>query len=293
MPEEEKKDAEGNVIVDVKEAEPWVDPGSKEGVKKDPRVEQNKLTPETPRFQEVYKSMKQGEAKIAELEKKINEKPGDSALIEEMRRHNESLEKTIKQMGEGRESNQAGEAVKDLETKLGELKELKKQAREKADFNNETEIDEKMADLRVEIRDAKKGIEDLKKASDDKGKKDSEMSEDDQAEFDAWIDDNTWFSKEPKKKAAAISFEKKIVKEPKFKDSSITEVLEEVRVRVEEKFKPVKGANLVEGSDRTGSGLIPGSVKLSAVELEISKGLGVSPEKYAKQKHLISQEAKK
>jgi hypothetical protein len=293
MPDKEK-DEEGSVVVDINKDEsdkgtPWVDPGAQEGVKKDPRVEQNKLTPDTPRFQEIYKSMKKGEEKIAELEKKVEAGSGNAALIEEMRRHNESLEKAIKQSSGNIDSNRADDAIKGLETKLGELKTLKKSAREEANFDSETEIDEKMADLRVEIRDGKKAIEAEKKvaieaADKTKKAKDSELSDDDKVIYNDWIADNSWYTKEPKKKAAAIAFEKKVVKEPEFADSTIMEILEEVGKRVEEKFKPAKRPNTVEDGSRLGSIQIPGSVRLSPTEMEVAKGLGIAPEKYARQK---------
>jgi len=286
MPGEEKKDAEGNVIIETgnKGKEQWIDPGSQEGVKKDPRVEQNKLTPDTPRFQDIYKEMKQGQEKIAELEKKIEVGSGNTALVEEMRKHNQALEKTIQGISEKNSSETADTTVKDLETKLTEFKELKKAAREKADFESETDIDEKMADLRVDIRDAKKA----KAAPKTPEKKESEISDDDTAEYELWKADNPWFTKEPKKKAYAILVEKKIVKEPEFADSTITEVLEEVGKRVEEKFKPVEGVNAVEAGEHKGSNRIPGTVKVSPVEMELAKGFGISPERWAKQKSMIA-----
>lgn len=287
---EEKKDEQGTVIVDIdNEGKPWKDPGAQEGVRKDPRVEQDKLTPDTPRFQEIYKNWKQSEKKIADLEKKIESGSGNAPLVEEMRKHNERLEEALKQASGSRDDNRADDAIKGLETKLGELKGMKKQAREEANFDSEGDIDEKMADLRVEIRDAKKAIKDEKKAAEDETKKpkDSELTADEKSIYDDWIDNNPWY-KEPKKKAAAIAFEKKIVKESEFADADISEILEEVGKRVEEKFKPVKRANTVEDGSHLGSFHLPGSVKLSPVEMEIAKGLGVSPEKFAKQKATMS-----
>lgn len=271
-------------INDVEKDEKWIDPGSQEGVKKDPRKEQDKLTPDTPRFQEIYRSMKEGQDKIKELEKKIEAGSGNSALVEEMRKHNQALEKTIQGISERGSSESTSTVVEGLETKLVEFKELKKQARERADFESETDIDEKMADLRVDIRDAKKAM----KVDKVPEKKESEMSEDDQAEYDFWVADNPWFSKEPKKKAYAVLVEKRIVKEPEFVDSTITEVLEEVGKRVEEKFKPVEGVNAVEAGEHKGSARIPGTVKITPVEMELAKGFGISPEKWAKQKSMIA-----
>lgn len=290
---DEKKDVDEQGSVDVKvkeEKEPWQDPGAREGKKKDPRVEQNKLTPDTPRFQDIYKSMKKGEEKIAELEKRIEAGSGNAALVEEMRKHNKSLEDTLIQISGNKESGKADKAIEGLEDKLGKLKELKKEAREKADFDSETDIDEKMDNLRVDIRDAKKAIKDEKKRVDDDSKKakDPELTDDENVEYKEWIADNPWYTKESKKKTAAIAFEKKIVKEPEFKDSTIPEILEEVKARVEEKFKPVKGVTTVESGGHLSSVQIPGSVKLTPMEIEVAKGLGVSPEKYAKQKALTS-----
>ncbi len=247
-----------------------------------------------PRFQDIYKAMKKGEERITELEKKLESSSSsdNSALIGEMKEHNANLMKTIEHMRESGQSGNADEALKGLEDKLVELVDLKKKARESANFDAETNIDEKMADLRVDIRDSKKAIAAENKGDNNSGKnkdkEDSKMSDDDKIEYDDWIADNEWYTKDSKKKAAAISFERKIVKEPRFKDSTITEVLEEVGKRVEDKFKRVEGVNTVETNTILSQKQPPGSVRVSPVESDIAKGLGVSIEAYAKQKALIA-----
>jgi len=61
---------------------------------------------------------------------------------------------------------------------------------------------------------------------------------------------------------------------------------------MEEKFKPVTGVNSVEGGGKYGSHQNPGTVKLSANEVEVAKGLGIQLDVYAKQKSLILKQEK-
>jgi len=282
MPTEEE--VSKGLDVDIEEGHEIVDPGKSEGQKKDPRKEQEKLSSDTPRFKEVYGKLKESERKIADLEQRIKGSD-NSELINEMKRHNSSLEETIKQINVGKASESQDDKIETLNAKLIELKELKKQARETANFSVEVDIDDKISDLKLDIREAKKPAEVVKIKSDEIV---SGLSDDDQDEYDLWLSENDWFKNDSKKRASAITFEKKIVKEPEFAESSITEVLEEVKKRVEDKWKPVVGKNSVEGSGDGGSFKIPGSIKLSQAEVNIAKGLGLTIEKYAKQKALIN-----
>lgn len=274
MPELEGLELE----VDSNELE---DPGIKEGTgKKDPRLEQDKISADSPRYKEIYKNWKDAERRLEKLEKD----KGNSDLIDEMRRHNKSLEETIKQINT--KAPDDGNELKVLTDQLEEFKQLKKQAREKADFDAETRIDDSISDLKLDIRELKKQSE-IKKV--EKVEKTPELSREDESEYKTWISENEWFTKDQKKRASAITFEKQVIIDPNFKDASIVEILEEVRVRVEEKFKPVEGKTAVEAGERGGSTRVSGSVRLSTGELDIAKGLGVSPENYAKQKMLINQ----
>lgn len=281
-------EVEEGLEVNIEGGKEIVDPGKQEGTRKDPRVEQDKLGPETPRFKEIYGKLKETERKLAELETKQSKGSDNSELINEMRRHNQSLEETIKSMNLGKETKDEEGVVKSLEDKLVTLRDLKRQARERADFASETDIDETIADLRLDIREAKKAIG-AKKNAPVVSDKISGMPPEEQEAYDEWIEANPWFIKDSKKRLAAISFEKKIVAEPEFKDSTKYEILEEVGKRVEEKFKPVEGKNSVEGRGASSSARISGSVKLSPSEVEVAKGLGVPLETYAKQKSLLKE----
>lgn len=262
------------------------DPGKTEGTKKDPRLEQDKITPDTPRFKEVYKNWKQAEERIAKLE--ANKGGDNSALIEEMRRHNASLEETIKQIGGNKADDKDDNALKALDDKLTELKALKRAAREKADFETETSIDDNILDLKVDIRELKKSIESAKTKSVKPSEKDTGLSDTDSADFGVWVVDNEWFNKDPKKRASAIAFEKKIITEPEFANASLSDVLEEVTKRVEEKWKPVTGTTQVESGRTLASSTSTKSIKLSKTEVDIANGLGIPVETYAKQKALMA-----
>jgi hypothetical protein len=288
---EEERDEHGNVTVEVDGEKVTVqDPGALEGVKKDPRKEQDKLTPDHPRFREVYKDREELKRRVEVLEKK-QEGSISPEVLEEMRRHNQSLEKTIEELRGSRASDDNANDLKGLEDKLGELRNMKREAREQANFDRETEIDDKITDLKVDIREIKRQIEKDKDAAakpPDTKDKEGKLSDEDQEIFDEWVKENPWFTKSPKRRKYATKVEKEIIKEPEFELAEFDEILEEVAKRVEDKFKPVKGRNTVEdGGGRHASGSTPaGTVKLSPTEVEIAKGLGISPEKYAKQKSI-------
>ena len=251
------------VEVEVEGAEEIKDPGQAEGTKKNPKTQQDNITPDSPRFKEVYGKMKGFERELKELK----EQGADTSTIDEMRKHNQDLMEVIK----SRDTSSGDNEVEKMEKDLQDLRADKKAARDQADFDLETDIDDKMADLRIDIRDAKKASKAL--------------AEDDI--YTKWANETAWFKNNKKKREAAIQFEKDIINEDDFADATDQQVLKEVEKRVENKFKPVKGKTPVEGSDTHGTGYIPSSVKISKTESEIADGFGISVQDFAKQKAAI------
>ena len=71
----------------------------------------------------------------------------------------------------------------------------------------------------------------------------------------------------------------------------MSEILTEVKTRVEAKYKSSNGGTDLTETGGTGFRTSPvGKVKFAPVELEIAKGFGISPEIVAKQKQIIQTE---
>jgi hypothetical protein len=245
------------------------------------------------RWNEIYWKAKEGERAIEELKSLKSESAATKELIEAMKAHNAELVATLR--GDV-EADQQKSEIEKVEKEISDLRGLKRQAVEKADFARVEEIDDSLFDLKLKIRDLKaaKTPKDGKRPTDGQPvdmieKEDPELSEDDKQIYSKWIDENKWFTTNPRMRSSAIAFEKEIWKDPDFSAATVEEVLIEVGNRVKEKFKGIDtgGIDLVEGSKRSSlpSG---GTVKFSPVELEIAKGFGLPPEEIAKQKQIVA-----
>lgn len=256
----------------------------------DPKVAQEKLTPEHPRFKEVYGKMK-------DLERRVGEYEETQKLTRE---HNAALVKAIEKSAEvTREAliNKDDSATDDkmieqLNAKLTELKASKIAAKKGFDFEVEAKID----DAIFEVRDAIKEATLLKKER--KSTPSEKHNDADQDQMLVWAKVTPWYfgdDADPLMRAAAHELDRMLVRDPKWENVEPSERLKEVGKRIEARFgwKPnnkvvafQKKPGGVEsaGGDKGGASKI---VRLSAAELRTAQGLGVSPEEYAKQKTLM------
>jgi len=259
----------------------------------DPKVAQDKITPDMPRFKEVYGKLKEAERKLAEKEEKES---SNEKLISEMRSHNERLAKAIEASVNAtreavvlqREDNAGDEAVAALNDQLVELREKKVNALKNFDYDVVAEIDEQIIELKDELREhskAKKKERHDKKEDDNKGIDPAILS---------FVAATPWFNGDAADIDminAAYEMDRVLLRDPKWSKVEVADRLSEVRKRVEAKF---------DWKEDTGSGRkkLPGGVegvshgkqvgtkiiKLSAEELTVAKGLGITPEAYARQK---------
>lgn len=261
----------------------------------DPRIAQENLTPESPRFKEVYKKMKNLERKIEEYEERGK---STGTLIEDLRKHNERLAKAIESSVDlTREVVTAGRDTGDDELKvlhgqLTELKASKTAALKSFDYDKVSEIDEQIMETKFAIKDA------TQQKATPKPQKDGGVD----PAFGDFVDATPWFNgdtADPVMISAAYEMDKVLLRDPKWSSRPISERLAEVGRRVEARFdwkqkgnggKPASGVEGRSSITPTKSGET--TVRLSADELAICKGLSITPEAYARQKSFMAKGGK-
>lgn len=288
-----------------------LDPGLREGKKA--KIDPRSTEPPTdhPRFKEVYGKMKEYERQLEDLKSKGID---NSSLVKELREHNKRLASAIENMGSSKdESSNFNKSQSDAiisidseitsaQNQLGNYREEKKDARDKLDYDKLDYLDEQILEIRLKIKalEEKKGI--VKELKPDKvSSAEDKVDEDDIAVTD-WIDDTSWFSKDVIMRGAAIALDKELINSKKWRNESTEKRLEEVKQQIEKRFNfssnndDDKNKDRREGrfSDVEGGEVKKGkankSIKLSAVEMDLIKGMGVTVEQYLQQKSLISKE---
>jgi len=256
--------------------------------------------PGSERWNDIYREAQEGKRTKQELDDLKAARIKDREAIEEMRKWNKAIVDSIDSVKGAISDTTSDKDLEDLETKLTSLKAEKKAAREKADFDRETAIDDQIVDAKLAIREHKVA----KTLAKDKAKElkvdelppdeENKLTPEESKAYKTWTKATTWFQHDPRMRKDALETEPEVWQDPDFEYATVEEVLDEVKKRVEKKFdyKPSNGDNrrrspdLVEGADH-GSKRIT-SVKLSSTEMELMKGLGVSPEDFAKQKAIIA-----
>lgn len=281
-----EKDVKNEVQEDV-----FIDPGQLEGKpKKDPLIEQNNITPESPRFQEVYGKMKEFERKLKENEAKESE---TKKLIEEMRRHNKELmnsfTSTMKDVSSALIEDDVKDEITSIEGKINALKEAKQSALNDLDYAKAESIGEEILDLKLELRELKK----------EKGNKTSKTQVDSGDKkiiqqvaepFVKFIEENKWYTEDPIAQGAAIAIDALLVKDPVWNQKPVEERLAEVQRRIYARF-PEYAKNGTKKETK------PGGVDMSETqsrrdisvetltpdEKAIAKAFGMTEAEYAKQ----------
>jgi len=263
--------------------------------KVDPREAQEKLTPDSPRFKEVYGQMKALERKVEDYEEKGK---NTEKLMAEFKSHNERLAKAIESQVElSREAITSGkdesdEEIKQLTSYLAELKVKKVEAHKTFNYQEIADIDDEIMEAKDEIKGIKyrKGMKERDKS------KEKENVEVDPA-FIAFIEDTPWFNgdtADPVMIQAAYEMDNVLLRDPKWAKKPIGERLAEGGRRVEARFdwkpdkpsvkvKPpsgVEGVSGVRGTKTT-------TITLTPAQVAMAKGLDIPLEAYAKQVALM------
>lgn len=248
-----------------------------------------------PRFKKVYAKLKDAERKIETLEtgnKDTNE------TMELMRTHNQTLvtaiekqTKATEKIAESNEVSKENDLIKTIDTGIKTLNADKKEALENSDYDKVIDIDNQIMDL----RDKKKEINEIPVATVEPSVSPT-IPPEQQALIEKWAaEDADWYGKDPMMTSAAITVDSTIGNEPEWKGKPKGEMLKEIQRRVETRFN-YKKANGSEPSEKTtgvsgveGAGGMGGggsnnkTVKLTAEQVRVAKGFGITPEEYAKQ----------
>jgi hypothetical protein len=252
---------------------------------KDPR--ENEPPKDSPRFKDVYGKWKGTEREL-EAEKKA--RANDRKVMEEMVKHNKELAGAMKKIADKPVAAPQPEEDKvgKLEEKLSGLLDKRAQARKDLEHDKVDSIQDEIADLKLDIRDAKREAKEKAKAPEPK-KDDIEVD----PAITQFVSEHPWFETDSVMKAAAIAIDNELVGLPEWANKSTNERMKEVAKKVEERFnhKPERQAPPA-GAVENGDGPKPTgrkSVKLNETELELAAGFGITPEDYAAQKDAIKE----
>jgi hypothetical protein len=245
----------------------------------------------SPRWNEIYWKAKEGERAIEEAKELKQLLATKEAGIEEMRKWNKAIVESLDSVKGAISDTTKDDDIAKLDVKLSELKAAKREAREKADFDKESNIDDKIVDLKFEIKEMKAAPKVVVKPT---PTAEEGIKPEDEKIYKSWIHSTEWYRTDPKMRGAAIKMEKEVWQDPDFEYADLPEILAEVKLRVEKEFdyKPKPHGNRrsqdgVEGAGGSGRVTV---VKLSTAEQDLARNLGVSNEDYAKQKSLINRQ---
>lgn len=302
----EKSSPDTEILVD-NVTEKIVGEGNRDEKKDDSNTKH--LKPGHPRWEEIYWEGKELKRTVAKMEK---DKDSDKGLIKEMREHNTKLQETLERMAKAsEESTRASkDAIKDQESKsvendfkdaYEELKNQKKEALEDGNYSQILDIDEKMMDVKLQIRDLKAEKSQQKtqdKFKDSKAIAPSGLPQWQQDDIDAFKGESPWFGTDPFMTGAAQEMENNLLGKAEWKSKSYSEVLKEVKRVVEDRFKYASDNGNKENLNRGAPNAVEGStgvvgtkggniIKMSQEELKLAKNLGVTPEDWARQKSIM------
>ena len=282
--------------VEINVSEKDLEPISKEVSTKDIKGGKGDVEgppPGSDRWKDIYWQAQEGKRVIEEVKTLREELKTNQSLIAQMKEWNTTLSEGFKGISDAVAEPRRGDEIKEVNTKISDLKGLKKGAREKGDFDAEDKYDEELAELRFKLRDLKtekaptkeeppKGP--LKEPAE--GGPSPDFSPEELSTYEGWIEENKWFNRNPGLRGLAIKTEKEVWKDPNYEFATVEEVLTEVGNRMEPAIKSrYKGSDAVEFKSKGADNITP--VKLSTTEIELAKGMEISPEDFAKQKLII------
>ena len=216
----------------------------------------------------------------------------ERSTMSAIKEHNKALADVVGKFTQVVDEKKTDDVMRTYETEMSKLLDAKKSAKENLDFSLESQIDERIMDMKLTLRDMKKQASAPK--AEPKKEVADEIPADERAIYDAWIAENEWFRNDPKMRKSAIDTEMQLRKDPDYKYATVDEILGEVKKSVEEKFSSKEKAGKPKAGFVEGAGLSagnkPNTIKLTPQEVEIAKGLQISPEEYAKQKLFISRQ---
>lgn len=284
-------------------------------VKKDPKTEQNNISPDNPRFKEVYGQLKTQQRENTKLIERLGER---DKLFESVQAHQKDLTEAILKIEQGREVR---EEKKEHNTVLGGLNAAASKLNEDiASAHTEGKVDEamrlsdKLVETKIAISKAEEASKVEHKEPETKTQVQTNDADPDNTKAVAIVQSkHTWLGGDSQNDKAmtamAVSLDAAFRVDPAYKDTSLEERYEDVVQLVEERFGMSKDegnkgpgeksstdtkhqisvADVEEGSDgfsqKSGTGR---EVVLNADQREIARAMGVTEEAYAKQVYIIN-----
>lgn len=263
----------------------------------DPAVAAEKLTPESPRFKEVYSRMKDFER---ELESVRAEKTHSSELIEAMKEHNTKLAEAIEQgVSKAVEIVNTKNEVSDIQAridsnldKVSELKGKKKQAYKDADWDTLESIDEEVERIKDETNMLR-----FSKQEKEKEKVAAPKAEESKSAWDAvskkavndFIKQCPWYNSDSIMKAAALQLDYEYENSEEWQGKPLALRLSKVKEVIENRFHISPSGNGSPGSSGSYGGAGGGGdvIKLTDQQRMVAAGLGISDKDYTEQLKMI------
>lgn len=265
----------------------------------DPAEAAENLTPEHPRFREVYSRMKDFER---ELESVRAEKTHSAELIDAMKEHNTKLAEAIEQgVSKAVESVNSKNEISDMQAKIdsnidkvSELKGKKKQAYKDADWDALESIDEEVERIKDETNM-------LRFSKQEKVKEKEKVIAPESAESKPiWnavskkaIDDFTkqcpWYNSDSVMRAAAIQLDYDYNNSEEWQGKPLALRLSKVKEVIENRFHVSPSGNGSPGSSGNYGGASSGGeeIKLTDQQRMVAAGLGISDKDYTEQLRMI------
>jgi hypothetical protein len=283
----------------VKPDEAISDPGEMEGkggVAVVTKTDDKKHEPVegSPRWNEIYKSAKDGERKVDDLTKRIEGKDAD---IEALRKHNTEIAKSVAELKTKQETNAHDEESKERREKMDNLREKRDAAYDSGDNKAVANIQDDINDLRAEetrsIAEHKAEVPAATVTTE--ATTPSGVS----PAVETFIRETPWYDSsntayDPMMTSTVASMDGVVSKDPAWNTKPIEAQFAEVRRRIEERFKykPVEGGGGTPPPGAlpidAGGGGNPNQVTLSVEERRVANllfpGDDKAEEKYAAQK---------
>ena len=243
-----------------------------------PKIAQENITPEHPRFKEVYGKLKESERKFEELSKTVETLSATNGIIDELKEHNSKLANALEKMMDGKEKDKVVDVIDQIQSELAALKTKRNIARRELEHENVDRLDDEIDELKDKLRNIKLT------PKNEVPQYDVELAE----VFQEFIDENDWFLKDDIMQAAAYTIDAKLLKDSKWRDprkryAEVKRIVEDrfnpnVRSKPKQQFSSVEG-----GSSQNSQGALTKSVTLSPAQVNAANALGISHDKYAKQ----------
>lgn len=279
------------LTIDLEQGE-LEDPGTREGKARKPK-EEHEPPPDSPRFKKVYAAWKNAEEKIEELNSKFST---SEAIMDEMRQHNknlvEKLEKIASRPAESPMPSGEPPEIRAARKSIEDLEEQKVEAIEKVDGKAVSRIDRELRKLERVVE----GYEWWARNEQNRRARERAASQPKEEglpkEIQDFVDNTPWYNQDLKMTGYANMLDAKMMNSKEWENKPVSKRLAEVRRQVEAEFNwqpDGMGRTTKPPAVESGVGLNkPGgaggrSVKLTAQQIKVAEGLGISVEDYAKQ----------